>query len=83
MATQNASEINHIFNQIGRIIEGTWGYQDVQITDGITDLTQLVRKTGLTNLPAGDDFTYRKERPATAEEITDPTKLPAGTVLEA
>ena len=53
-----------------QIKELTFGYSDVQITDGITDLSQTVQKTGMTTLPDSDDFEYYKGHAATQEDVT-------------
>ncbi len=69
------------FNEIAASIIAYLGHSDVQITDGITDLTQTVQKSDLVNFKE-DDFTYYKERLATEEEISDSTKIPEGAVIE-
>ena len=68
VTTQGGIEpaIEDIKNQIK---EKTFGYSDVQISDGITALTQTVQKTGMTNLPDSDDFEYFKGHAATQEDV--------------
>ncbi|MBR2256672.1 MAG: VWA domain-containing protein [Blautia sp.] len=51
------------------IKEITFGYSDVQINDGITALTQTVKKTGMTTLPDSDDFEYFKGHAATQDDV--------------
>ena len=78
-ATSN-EELVAAFDDIAASIIAHLGHSDVKITDGITALTQTVQKSTLVNF-AEDDFTYSKERLATAEEISDSTKVPAGAQI--
>lgn len=75
-----SQELDDAFDDIIAKINAMMGHSDVKITDGITDLTQTVQKSSLVNF-AEDDFTYSKERLATAEEISDSTKVPAGAQI--
>ena len=79
-ATSN-DELVAAFNDIAASIIAHLGHSDVQITDGITDLTQTVQKSTLVNF-AEDDFVYSKERLATQEEISDSSKVPEGAIIE-
>ena len=66
----SASDMEHAINDIkNQIKELTFGYSDVQITDGITALTQTVQKTGMTTLPDSDDFEYFKGHAATQADV--------------
>jgi len=78
-ATSN-DELVAAFDDVAASIIALMGYSDVQITDGITALTQTVQKSDLVSF-AEDDFTYTKERLATAEEISDPSTIPTGSTL--
>ncbi len=77
----SSSALEDAFDDITAKIIALMGHSDVQITDGITDLTQTVQKSDLVNFKE-DDFTYYKERLATEEEISDSTKIPEGAVIE-
>ena len=70
--------INDIKIQIKEI---TFGYSDVQISDGITALTQTVQKTGMTTLPDSDDFEYFKGHAATQEEVNAGKASAAGETV--
>ena len=74
-------ELIAAFDDIAASIIALMGHSDVQISDGITALTQTVQKSTLVNF-AEDDFVYSKERLATAEEMADSSKVPTGAVIE-
>lgn len=79
----NEAQLNAAFRNIGASILGVWGEAGMTVDDGITEMTQTVRKTNMVGiLPAEDDFVYSKERLATAEEIADSSKIPVGAVIE-
>lgn len=79
----NEAQLNAAFRNIGASILGIWGEAGMTVDDGITEMTQTVQKTNMVAvLPAEDDFVYSKERLATAEEIADSSKIPAGAVIE-
>ena len=55
----NEADLQSAFNDIGREILGLWGHSDIDVVDGITDLTQTVEKAGMVSLlPEEDNFTY-------------------------
>ena len=69
VATDSQSLTTAIDAIKAQIQEKTFGYSDVQITDGITALTQTVQKSGLVNLPEDDDFEYFKGHEATQADV--------------
>jgi len=54
----NSTALQKAFADIEASISGTSGWGNIKMTDGITNLTNTVQKTGLTNV--GGDFTYWK-----------------------
>ena len=52
----NSSALQQAFSDIEASIPGASGWGNIQMTDGITNLTNTVQKTGLTNV--GGDFSY-------------------------
>lgn len=76
----STSDLTRAFDDIASSIIALMGHSDIQISDGITDLTQTVQKSTLVTF-AEDDFTYTKERQATQEEINDHSKVPEGAEL--
>ena len=74
--------LNDAINAIkGSIREKTFGYSDVQITDGITAMTQTVQKSGLVNLPEDDDFEYFKGLEATQADVDAGRAANVGDVI--
>ena len=71
----SSTALEDAFDDITAKIVALMGYSDIQITDGITELTQTVEKSSLVNFEE-DNFIYTKERKATQEEINDPSKVP-------
>ncbi|MBR1566722.1 MAG: VWA domain-containing protein, partial [Oscillospiraceae bacterium] len=68
-ATSN-EELVAAFDDIAASIIALMGHSDIQITDGITDLTQTVQKSAFVSF-AEDDFTYYKGHAATAEDVAN------------
>ena len=56
----NQIALTNAFNEIESQITGVLGWGDVQMTDGITDLTNIVSKVPLVDF--GDEFTYWKSQ---------------------
>ena len=54
----DSGTLNKAFADIEASISGASGWGNIQMSDGITNLTNTVQKTGLTNV--GGDFTYWK-----------------------
>ena len=52
----NTNALNQAFADIEASISGASGWGNIRMTDGITNLTNTVQKTGLTNV--GGDFSY-------------------------
>ena len=52
----NQSELEQAFSDIEASISGAAGWGNIQMTDGITNLSNTVQKTGLVNV--GGDFEY-------------------------
>jgi len=52
----NSSTLQQAFKDIEASIAGASGWGNIKMTDGITNLSNTVQKTGLTNV--GGDFTY-------------------------
>ena len=52
----NTSALQQAFSDIEASISGASGWGNIQMTDGITSLTNTVQKTGLVNV--GGDFSY-------------------------
>ena len=66
-----ASELNKAFDDIAASIIAKLGFSDIQMTDGITEMTQTVDKSGLTTTDGS--FTYwKKAKDATAFVEWDP-----------
>ena len=53
---ENTSALRQAFTDIEASISGLSGWGNIKMTDGITNLTNTVQKTGLINV--GGDFTY-------------------------
>ncbi len=71
----NSQQLTNAFKDIAARIIGTLGHSSISISDGITELTQIVRKTNLVSDAAfaEDDFTYWKgkvDHLATQEDVT-------------
>jgi len=78
-ATSN-EELVAAFDDIAASIIAHLGHSDVQITDGITALTQTVQKSDLVSF-AEDDFTYYKGHAATAEDVTSGLAAAVGDMV--
>ena len=61
-------ELNDAFDEFARSVIALKGHSDINIVDGITELTQTVRKSDMVDF-AEDDFTYYKGHAATQEEV--------------
>ena len=69
----NTQALQKAFADIEASISGASGWGNIQMTDGITNLTNTVQKTGLTNV--GGDFTYWKApAPENWAEMTEAQK---------
>ena len=68
----DSAALTQAFSDIEAAIQAKMGISDVQMTDGITEMTQTVHKAGLTG--TNGDFTYWKKA-ANSEEFVewDPT----------
>ena len=66
-ATSEA-ELIAAFDDIAASIIAHMGHSDIQISDGITDLSQTVQKSTLVSF-AEDDFTYYKGHKATQKDV--------------
>lgn len=64
----SSAQLSQAFDDIAASIIALMGHSDIQISDGITDLTQTVQKSPLINYPE-DDFTYYKGHAATEEDV--------------
>ena len=63
-------ELAQAFEEITASIVALMGHSDIQIMDGIADLTQTVQKSSLVSF-ADDDFTYYKGHAATAQDVAN------------
>lgn len=54
----NSEQLEQAFDDIAASIQALMGFSDIQMTDGITELTQTVEKSGLTTTDGS--FTYWK-----------------------
>ncbi len=69
----DTSGLQQAFADIEASISGASGWGNIKMTDGITNLTNTVQKTGLTNV--GGDFTYWKApAPANWKDMTEAQK---------
>ena len=67
----NADQLNQAFEDIAASIGATLGISDIQMTDGITEMTQTVEKSGLTGTDG--NFTYwKKAKDSNTFEEWDP-----------
>ncbi|MBR6706878.1 MAG: VWA domain-containing protein [Clostridia bacterium] len=66
----NPAELAQAFEEITASIVALMGHSDIQIMDGIADLTQTVQKSSLVSF-AEDDFTYYKGHEATAQDVAN------------
>lgn len=55
VTAENTEQLNEAFEDIAASIGATMGVSDIQMTDGITEMTQTVEKSGLT----GTDGTFK------------------------
>ena len=70
---EKQSELEKAFSDIEASISGAAGWGNIQMTDGITNLSNTVQKTGLVNV--GGDFTYWKApAPANWADMTEAQK---------
>lgn len=76
----NPEELALAFSDITASIAALMGHSDVQITDGISDLTQTVQKSSLVSF-AEDDFTYYKGHEATAEDVANGLAAAVGDMV--
>ena len=67
----NATELEQKFNDIINKMSATFGWGDIQMTDGITDLTNTVEKSGLTNVDEGTFRYWRAPAPENWRTMTD------------
>ena len=68
----NTAELNQAFSDIEAAIAAKMGVSDIQMTDGITEMTQTVDKSGLTTTDGS--FTYwKKAKDATSFVEWDPS----------
>ena len=70
----DSTQLANAFSDIAAKILGTLGHSSISISDGITELTQIVKKTSLVDNEAfdEDDFTYWKgkvDHLATQEDV--------------
>ena len=69
----DSSDLEQAFADIEASISGAAGWGNIQMTDGITNLSNTVQKTGLTNV--GGDFSYWKApAPANWSGMTEAEK---------
>ena len=69
----NATQLQKAFSDIEASISGVSGWGNIKMTDGITNLTNTVQKTGLTNV--GGDFSYwRAPAPDNWSSMTETQK---------
>ena len=70
MTADNRDELAEAFEDITASIVAIMGHSDIQIMDGIADLTQTVQKSSLVSFDE-DDFTYYKGHKATAQDVAN------------